>query len=265
MAAALAGRRGRRLEGLARRQHQHPSDHSGIGGGLSEIHGPPFRPGPEQRHLRPLSAFFALDLQPGDEVLVPTATWWASALPMLWAGLLPVFCECEQERLGIDPADMEAKITERTRAVVVVHLWGMPAKMTEIFAIAKKHNLKSSRTPRTPTAPPGACRPCGTLGDISVFSLQGDKLAPAGEGGVFLTDNEQYFERAICLGDVVRIFQLETPARRFAATTFGIKTRIAPLSAAIARVQLKLLAQHNRQRNENIVYLSKKMEVLGLL
>ena len=84
-----------------------------------------------------LAAFFALDLQPGDEVLVPSATWWASVLPMLWVGLVPVFCDSEEERLGIDPDDMARKLTERTRAVVVVHLWGMPSKMTEITALAK--------------------------------------------------------------------------------------------------------------------------------
>ena len=89
-----------------------------------------------------LAAFFALDLEPGDEILVPTATWWASVLPMLWVGLVPVFCEGEPDRLGIDPVDMEARITKRTRAIVVVPLWGFPSKMTEILAIAKKHGLR---------------------------------------------------------------------------------------------------------------------------
>src|SRR6185436_20194056 len=86
-----------------------------------------------------LAAFFALDLQPGDEVLVPSATFWASVLPMLWLGAVPVFCESEMERLGLDPEDAERRITPRTRAMVVVHLWGMPSKMTELLLLARKY------------------------------------------------------------------------------------------------------------------------------
>jgi perosamine synthetase len=210
-----------------------------------------------------LAAFFALDLQPGDEVLVPSATWWASVLPMLWVGLVPVFCESEPERLGIDPDDMERKLTGRTRAVVVVHLWGMPSKMTRIFALAQLHGLKIIEDASHALGATWRGRPCGALGDISVFSLQNDKLAPAGEGGMLLTDNVDYYERAVCLGDVARICKLESPNRRFAATSFGIKTRIAPLSAAVARVQLRHLVEHNRVRNRNLAYLSDGLESLG--
>ena len=83
-----------------------------------------------------MAAFHALGLQPGDEVLVPTATFWASVLPMLWFGLVPVFCNSETERLGPDPDDMRRRITPRTRAMVTVHLWGMPCKWTELKALA---------------------------------------------------------------------------------------------------------------------------------
>jgi dTDP-4-amino-4,6-dideoxygalactose transaminase len=210
-----------------------------------------------------LAAFFALNLEPGDEVLVPTATFWASVLPMCWLGLVPVFCNSEADRLGIDPADMEQKISDRTRAVVVVHLWGMPAKMTEILALAKRHQLKIIEDASHTHGARWRDRPCGSLGDISVFSLQGDKLAPAGEGGVLLCDDYAYYERAVCLGDITRIFELQTAARRFAATSFGIKTRMAPLSAALARSQLAKLTAHNAQRNRNHGHLSQALEALG--
>jgi dTDP-4-amino-4,6-dideoxygalactose transaminase len=95
-----------------------------------------------------------------------------------------------------------------------------------------------------------------------VFSLQSDKLAPAGRG-IFLTDDETYHERAVCLGDIARIMELESPQQRFAATSFGIKTRMAPLSAAVGRVQFSYLAQHNRMRNRNLEYLSEGLEALG--
>lgn len=210
-----------------------------------------------------LASFFALDLKPGDEVLVPSATFWASVVPMLWVGAIPVFCESEPERLGLDPQDVESKITPRTRAIVAVHLWGMPSKMTELLQIAERHKLKVLEDASHSQGAVWRGRKCGTLGDISVFSLQGSKLAPAGEGGILLTDSDEYMERAVSLGDITRIIELNTPVRRFAATSFGIKTRMAPMSAAVARVQLRHLDERNRRRKYNLTYLSKRLEQLG--
>ena len=210
-----------------------------------------------------LAAFFALGLKPGDEVLVPSATFWASVVPMLWLGLVPVFCETEDERLGLDPKDVQRKITDRTRAMVVVHLWGYPSKMTSLFNIARKNNLKIIEDASHAHGAFWRDRPCGSVGDISVFSLQGDKLAPGGEGGVLLCDDAGYFEKAACLGDITRIIELDSPARRFAGTSFGMKTRIAPISAAIARNQLRGLEKNNLKRNQNLVYLSESLEKMG--
>ncbi|MCY3021055.1 MAG: DegT/DnrJ/EryC1/StrS family aminotransferase [Planctomycetota bacterium] len=212
-----------------------------------------------------LAAFFALDLKPGDEVLVPSATFWASVVPMLWVGAVPVFCESEPERLGLDPADVARKITPRTRALMVVHLFGMPSMMTKLLALARQHNLVVLEDASHAQGATWRGHKCGTLGDISVFSLQSSKLAPAGEGGMFLTNNDAYAERAVCLGDMMRILELgeNNPAYRFAGTTFGIKTRLAPLSAAVARVQLRHLAERNARRNANLEYLSARLERLG--
>ena len=211
-----------------------------------------------------MAAFWAIGLKPGDEVLVPSATFWASVLPLVWLGAVPVFCESEAERLGLDPVDMERRITPRTKAIVVVHLWGMPSKMTEIKALADKYHLKIIEDASHAQGASWRGQACGTLGDVSVFSLQGGKLAPAGEGGMLLCRDYAYWERAVCFGDITRIIELETSARRFAATSFGIKTRIAPVSAAIARTQLARLGDNNRQRNQNLEYLSKGLEALGI-
>lgn len=211
-----------------------------------------------------LASFFALGLQPGDEVIVPSATFWASVLPMLWVGAIPVFAESETARLGLDPEDVEKKITARTKAIVVVHLFGMPSKMTGLFEIAGRYNLKIIEDASHAHGAFWRGRRCGTLGDVSVFSLQTSKLAPAGEGGILLTDSDEIYENAVCLGDMTRIIELESPARRFAATTFGIKTRMASLSAAVGRAQLKKLEERNRRRNENLFYLSERLEKSGL-
>ncbi len=210
-----------------------------------------------------LAAFYALDLNSGDEILVPSATHWASVVPMLWVGALPVFCESEPDRLGIDPADIERKITSRSRAIVVTHLWGLPCKMDEIYEVAKSHDLKIIEDASHAQGATWRGRPCGSLGDISVISLQTSKLAPAGEGGVFLTSSDAFMERATCMGSLERTLELQNASRRFAGTTFGVKTRLSPMSAAIARVQLKHLPERNARRNANLRYLSERLEPLG--
>lgn len=212
-----------------------------------------------------LAAYFSLNLRPGDEVLVPSATHWASVVPMLWVGLVPVFCESEQTYLGIDPKDAEKKITSRTKAMTIIHLLGMPSNMDALLALAKKYQLKIIEDASHAHGATWCGKKCGTFGDVTVFSLQTSKLAPAGEGGMLLTNNDVYIERTICLGDIYRILELETPARRFAGTSFGVKTRIAPISAAIARCQFQKMEENNRRRNENIIYLSEKLERLGLI
>ncbi len=210
-----------------------------------------------------LAAFHALGLAPGDEVLVPTATFWASVLPMIWCGLVPVFCESEPETLGLDPEDVVRRITPRTKAMVIVHLWGLPCKVEELLEIARRHDLKVVEDASHAHGASAGGVPCGRFGDISVFSLQGDKLVPAGEGGILLTDDATYHERVICLGDITRILRLPTAARRFAATSFGTKTRIAPLSAALGLQMLRRLPETNAIRHENHSLLAKTLEPLG--
>lgn len=210
------------------------------------------------------AALHSFNLKPGDEVLVPSATYWASVMPVLWCGAVPIFCESENESMGLDPDDVESKITDKTRAMVVVHLWGMPSKMERLLAIAKDHHLKVLEDASHAHGAKWQGKLVGTLGDVGVFSLQTNKLAPAGEGGMLVTHDDEILEHAICLGHFERVYHLKTPARRFAGTGFGLKHRMAPLSAAVARVQLRHLDERNKCRNENIQYLSRKIEPLGI-
>jgi dTDP-4-amino-4,6-dideoxygalactose transaminase len=210
-----------------------------------------------------MAAFHSLGLRPGDEVLVPSATFWASVLPMIWCGLVPVFCESEPATLGLDPVDAARRITPRTKAMVIVHLWGLPCKVAELTALAKAHGL---RIIEDASHAHGASKdgvPCGRMGDVSVFSLQGDKLVPAGEGGVLMTDDDATYDRALCMGDITRIIRMPTADRRFAATSFGIKTRIAPMSAALGRSMLARLPETNSARNHHHARLAETLEDLG--
>lgn len=210
------------------------------------------------------AAMHAFGLQPGDEVLVPSATYWASVMPVLWCGAVPIFCESEPEQLGLDPDDVEKKITSRTRAMVIVHLWGMPSKMDDLLRIAAQHNLKVFEDASHAHGAKWRGRWVGTFGDAAVFSLQTNKLAPAGEGGILVTNDDALHEHALCIGHFERILHLQTPARRFAGTGFGMKHRMAPLSAAVARVQFRHMNERNARRNANIEYLSRRLEKLGI-
>ena len=84
-----------------------------------------------------LAGLHAIGVQPFDEVIVPSATWWSSAMPILHCGGVPVFAEIEPDCLGLDPEDVERKITDKTKAIVIVHLFGMPSKLDELLAVAK--------------------------------------------------------------------------------------------------------------------------------
>ncbi len=210
------------------------------------------------------AALHAFNLQPGDEVIVPSATYWASVMPVLWCGAVPIFCETESEQLGLDPDDVEKNITPRTKAIVIVHLWGIPSRMDRLLNIAKRHNLKVFEDASHAHGAKWQGRYCGTLGDAAVFSLQTNKLAPAGEGGILVTNDDSIYEHAQCLGHFERILPMKTPARRFAGTGFGMKYRISPMSAAIARIQLKHFPERNARRTENLEYLSRQIKPLGL-
>lgn len=210
-----------------------------------------------------LAAYWSLGLKPGDKVLVPSATFWASVVPMMWLGLVPVFCETDGSTLGLDLDDARQRLDERTRAMVLVPLWGIPCDYDAQLAFARTHGLRVIEDASHAHGATWKGRRCGSFGDVSVFSLQGDKLAPAGEGGVFLTDDQALRERANLLGDITRIWELPGPDRRFAATSFGIKTRIAPVSAAIGIEQLRKLPRTNEIRRTNLEPLARALEHHG--
>jgi len=208
------------------------------------------------------SALFALGVGSGDEVIVPSYTYWATVMPVLSCNGTPVFAGADPNTLNIDPQDIERKITSKTKAIVIVHLCGLPCEMDKIMEIAKKYNLKVVED----------CAHChdaeykgknvGTIGDIGCFSYQATKLMPGIEGGMMVTNNREYYERAVALGHYERLSGLpkDSEYKKFQHTCFGYKYRIHPLSAAILRIQLKKYAQINSQREENLKYLSQELD-----
>ncbi len=211
-----------------------------------------------------LAALHALGIGPGDEVIVPSATWWSSVMPVLHCGGVPVFAELEGERLGLDPEDVERRITDRTKAIVVVHLFGMPSKMKELQDVANRHGLRILEDASHAHGATCDGKPIGSFGDVSVFSMQGNKLCPSGEGGILLTDDEAIWESAVRLGHYERLLHLQSKNRYFAATGFGFKFRMAPLAAALARAQLRHMPERNARRNTNCIHLSSRLQEMGI-
>jgi len=199
-------------------------------------------------------AYFAVGVGLGDEVIVPSYTWLATVSPLLLLGAIPVFADIDPQTLTLDPADLERKITPHTRAVVPVHMWGHPADMDRINAIARAHDIKVVEDASHAHGSLYKGRKAGVLGDVGCFSLQASKSMTAGEGGILVTDERAYYERALVLSQSPgRLHQELTDPQlaRFAPTGLGLKYRIHGLAAALACVQLTKLDALNAVRNAN--------------
>ncbi|MEM4204896.1 MAG: DegT/DnrJ/EryC1/StrS family aminotransferase [Candidatus Methanomethylicaceae archaeon] len=190
------------------------------------------------------SIYVGLNLKPGDEVICPVYTFFATVSPLLQTGAIPVFCDCDESG-NIDPSKIEPLITSRTRAVVVTHLWGYPCDMESISAICKKHNLRLIEDCSHAHGARIHGRPVGTFGDAAAWSLQAQKTITGGEGGIMLTDDEEIYYRALLLGQYNRRCFQEIPdtyhLSDFRMTGFGLKLRAHPLAIAIAHEQFQHL------------------------
>ena len=192
---------------------------------------------------------------PGDEVLCPSLTFAASANCIRYTGATPVFCDIVgPEHINIDPADIERKITPQTKGIVVVHMAGFPARMDGIMAIAKKHNLKVVEDACHGPLSEYKGKKLGTIGDCSAFSFFSNKNISTGEGGMFVTDNEEFAAKARLLrshGMSTMSYQRATGhATEYDITELGYNYRMDDIRAAIAIEQLKKLPGDLEKRLE---------------
>jgi perosamine synthetase len=209
------------------------------------------------------SAYFGLGLQPGDEVLAPTYTFFATVMPLFPTNAVPVLVDIDRRTGNLDPADLERHVTDRTRAIVVVHLWGNPVDMDAVLEIARRHRLRVVEDCSHAHGASYAGRKVGTFGDVAVFSLQGKKLVAAGQGGLLATDDDEIFERAVLLGHFnVRSFQ-DVRSPQYAPYSYegmGLNYRIHPLAAAIAGHQFDRLESYLEGRQRNLAHLSALLD-----
>ena len=191
------------------------------------------------------SAIFAMfvgaGLGPGDEVLCPGYTFFASNSPLFFTGATPVLVDCDSTG-NMDPRKARELVTERTRAVVVTHVWGYPCDMDPLVELCRERGLLLLEDISHAYGATYKGRPVGTFGDAAVLSLQAHKTLTGGEGGVLLTRDDELFYRALALGHYTRRCMLEIPEEHplhdYAVTGLGLKLRIHPLAAAMAEQQL---------------------------
>jgi len=172
----------------------------------------------------------------GDEVIVPAYTWNATPNAVLATRALPVLAEVD-ESLTLDPADVERRITPRTRAILPVHMRGAPAAMDELVAIAKKHDLVLIEDVCQSAGAAYRGQGLGTFGDAGAFSLQFNKIITTGEGGVMITDRDDLLDIALDVHDCANSVRRGVGLPRFAGYNF----RASELTGAMARVQLTRL------------------------
>jgi dTDP-4-amino-4,6-dideoxygalactose transaminase len=180
-----------------------------------------------------ICALIGAGIGEGDEVIVPAYTWNATPNAVLASRALPVLAEVD-ESLTLDPADVERRITPRTRAILPVHMRGAPAPMAELTAIAKQHDLVLIEDVCQAAGATYRGRRLGTFGDAGAFSLQFNKIITTGEGGVLITDRDDLLDLALDVHDCANSVRRGTGLPKFAGYNF----RASELTGAMARVQL---------------------------
>lgn len=182
------------------------------------------------------AAVAALGIGPGDEVIMPTFTIISCAAAVVRAGGVPVVVDCDPDTWNMDAEQVEARITPRTKAIMVVHIFGLPTDLDPILDIARRHDLKIIEDAAEMHGQTYKGRPCGSFGDVSTFSFYPNKHVTTGEGGMILTDDEALAERCRSLRNLC--FK---PEQRFVHDELGWNFRMTNLQAAVGVAQLERL------------------------
>ena len=199
-----------------------------------------------------LLALVALGIGTGDEVVVPSFSFAATANAVALTGARPVFADIEPAHFCLDPSAVEAAVTTRTAAIVPVHLYGHPAPMGRIVDVAAKHGLAVVEDAAQAHLAALDGRPVGTFGQVAAFSFYPTKNMTAGEGGMVVCADE-------AVARTVRLLRNQGMERRYANEIVGYNMRMTDLHAAIGRVQLDALPGRTAQRRRNAAFLSEEL------
>jgi perosamine synthetase len=200
-------------------------------------------------------AFRAIDLKPGDEVILPSFTIISCLAPILRMGLVPVFIDADSETWNMDIKALPRALTKKTKAILAVHIYGLAADMDPILKFANEHNLLVIEDSAEAHGLFYKGRPCGSMGDVSTFSFYANKNVTTGEGGMVLTDNEDLADRLRFLRNLT--FRAE---RRFVHDELGWNMRLSSLQAALGTSQVKRLSQSVHRRRHIAAAYREAME-----
>ena len=193
------------------------------------------------------TALAAAGIGVGDEVIVPPYTFLSTATSVLMQNAIPIFADIEPDTLGLDPKAVREKITSRTRAIIPVHMNGYPADMDGLMAVTREHNLVVIEDCSHAHGAEHKGKKVGTIGNLGAFSFQQRKNLSLGEGGMVVTNNEEFAKRAEAF-------------HSFGNVPLAFNYRMSPLHAAIGRVRLPKLDEQNEQRIRNAEYLDKNLK-----
>ena len=191
-------------------------------------------------------ALLAIGIKKGDEVLVSNITFIATANAVKYIGAKPVLVDVESDTLNIDVEKIENKITKKTKAIMVVHLYGHPCDMDKIMKIAKKHNLFVIEDAAEAHGSFFKKQICGSFGDISCFSFYGNKVITTGEGGMCLTDDPELHKKIKLLRG-----QGMTEDRRYWHEVVGYNYRMTNMQAALGCAQMERIVNFIKAKREN--------------
>jgi len=190
-------------------------------------------------------ALAALGIGPGDEVVVPALTYIATANAVTYCGATPVLADVDLATMNLDPGDFERRVTSRTRAVIPVHLYGQPADMQSICAVARAHDVVVVEDAAEAHGATIDGRAVGSIGDVGAFSFFGNKIVTTGEGGAVTTDDDELAARLRLLRG-----QGMDPERRYWFSTVGFNYRMTNVAAAIGLAQLERISSLLKRRRE---------------
>ena len=200
-----------------------------------------------------ITAMHVMGVDAGDEVITSPFTFIATYNTILMLKALPVFADTDPATLTMDPSSIESRITERTRAIVPVHIYGLPCDMDPINAIAEKHHLAVVEDACQAWLAEYRGRLCGTLGDLGCFSFQNSKHIPSGEGGAITGDRDDLIDRCHAYHNCGRAFGTFEGSGCFSR---GSNFRMQHFQASILLSQFDKLVQETERRRENADYLS---------
>jgi dTDP-4-amino-4,6-dideoxygalactose transaminase len=205
------------------------------------------------------AAVVAAGVGPGDEVITPAYSFWATAQAIIAHNGIPVFTDIDPVSMNMDPAKIEEKITEKTKALMPVHVHGLCCDMDAINAIAKKHNLKVIEDAAQAAGATYKGKSAGILGDVAGFSLNGSKNLPAGEGGIVTTNDDEMMDRARKMAMFGEKVVPKGEIRLYDAQIMGFNYRNNEMADALCRSFLRRYDELQAGRATNCEYLNSEL------